>query len=132
MTSKQCLPNKAKIPLLPLHRYHPNQTPPTWPSLYLHSCLHLKLNIHTTKFNYLVPKPDTPFYSFSSIHYPRDLRFLIQPLNSVFLNTITSFPLLTPTLTTHSNLSLPTQSSQTPMDKSHSIHIHSKILRLTE
>lgn len=52
------------------------------------------------------------------LHFPRDLTFLIQSPNSVLLSPIISFSLLTPTLT-HSNLSLPTQSSQTPLDKSH-------------
>lgn len=58
MISKQYLANKAKItglPHMPLHRYHPNQTPPTLVSLYMYSCLHLKFNTYTTKFNYLAP-----------------------------------------------------------------------------
>lgn len=68
----------------PPHR--PNQTPPTLvsPSLhvYLPKSQTLKLNIYTTKFNYLVPKPYSTLYSFPSIHFPRDLRFLIQsPFN---------------------------------------------------
>ena len=53
--------------LCPLDRYHPNQTPPTLVSLYTHSCLHLKFNSYSTKFNYLVHKPDSLLYSFSSI-----------------------------------------------------------------
>lgn len=53
--------------LCPLDRYHPNQTPPTLVSLYTHSCLHLKFNMYSTKFNYLVHKPDSPLYSFYSI-----------------------------------------------------------------
>lgn len=116
----------------PLHRYHPNQTPPTLVclclclsvclSLSMYTCLNLKLNMYATKFNYLIPKTYPPLYSFSAISsFPQGPKISSSITKFLaFLSATPSFPLLTPGMVviqlvstlTHSHLLLPTQSSQ--------------------